>query len=85
MSESNLHEDRIAVLAYEYWLERGCPIGSPEVDWYRAVEALSAIETLSAAQDVPLAAFHAGPDTSAPGSTHNWHPYGVSLGARTHW
>ena len=27
---------RIAVLAYEYWLERGCPHGSPEEDWFRA-------------------------------------------------
>jgi len=79
MSESNLHEERVAVLAYEYWLERGCPIGSPEVDWYRAVE------TLSTVQDLPLAAFHAGPDTSAHGPMHNWHPYGESSGARTHW
>jgi hypothetical protein len=26
----------IAVRAYELWLERGCPHGSPEEDWYRA-------------------------------------------------
>jgi hypothetical protein len=26
----------IAVRAYELWLQRGCPIGSPEVDWYQA-------------------------------------------------
>lgn len=26
----------IAVLAYRYWQERGCPEGSPEEDWYRA-------------------------------------------------
>jgi len=30
----------IQKLAYELWLERGCPIGSPEDDWYRAEEQL---------------------------------------------
>ena len=29
------HEE-IARLAYSYWEARGCPIGSPEEDWYRA-------------------------------------------------
>ena len=32
--------DKIAALAYERWLGRGCPIGSPEVDWFRAEEEL---------------------------------------------
>ena len=26
----------IAARAYELWIERGCPIGSPEEDWFRA-------------------------------------------------
>jgi hypothetical protein len=26
----------IEVRAYELWVQRGCPIGSPEVDWYQA-------------------------------------------------
>lgn len=30
-----LHEV-IKKLAYEYWEERGRPIGSQEVDWYKA-------------------------------------------------
>ena len=29
------HED-IARLAYSYWEARGCPLGSPEEDWFRA-------------------------------------------------
>jgi len=33
------HEE-IAYLAYRYWQERGCPIGSPEEDWYRAENEL---------------------------------------------
>jgi hypothetical protein len=32
----------IAALAYELWQDRGCPIGSPEEDWFRAQERLSA-------------------------------------------
>lgn len=30
----------IARLAYLHWLERGCPIGSPEEDWSRAEKDL---------------------------------------------
>jgi hypothetical protein len=30
----------VATLAYELWLGRGCPIGSPEIDWFRAEEVL---------------------------------------------
>jgi hypothetical protein len=28
--------ERIALLAYAYWEERGCQGGSPEEDWFRA-------------------------------------------------
>jgi len=35
------HHD-IEVLAYELWEARGCPIGSPEEDWCRALEELRA-------------------------------------------
>ena len=33
-------DDRIAARAYECWHERGCPHGSPEVDWHRAESEL---------------------------------------------
>jgi hypothetical protein len=29
-------ETETAVLAYQLWLERGCPIGSDREDWFRA-------------------------------------------------
>jgi hypothetical protein len=32
----------IAVWAYRNWQERGCPIGSPEVDWFHAEQELRA-------------------------------------------
>jgi DUF2934 family protein len=38
----------IAQLAYRLWEERGAPIGSPEVDWARAEEELSAATTVAA-------------------------------------
>jgi hypothetical protein len=28
--------NQIAALAYEYWQDRGCPNGSPELDWLKA-------------------------------------------------
>jgi Protein of unknown function (DUF2934) len=31
----------IEALAHELWEERGCPIGSPEEDWFRAERQLS--------------------------------------------
>ena len=31
----------ITALAYEYWQRRGYPIGSPELDWFKAEEYLN--------------------------------------------
>ncbi|MBV8817438.1 MAG: DUF2934 domain-containing protein [Acidobacteriaceae bacterium] len=33
------HQD-IAIRAHALWIARGCPIGSPEVDWHQAEEEL---------------------------------------------
>ena len=35
--------DEIAALAYQLWLARGCPDGSPDSDWLRAEQQLHAI------------------------------------------
>jgi hypothetical protein len=37
-----LSANDIATLAYRLWQERGCPIGSPEEDWFRAEDLLTA-------------------------------------------
>jgi hypothetical protein len=29
-------EERIQLVAYQLWMDRGCPIGSPEIDWLEA-------------------------------------------------
>jgi DUF2934 family protein len=38
--EASANAKQVAALAYEYWQRRGCPIGSPEVDWLKAEEDL---------------------------------------------
>jgi len=35
-----IDREEIERLAYSYWQERGCPIGSPDEDWYRAEKDL---------------------------------------------
>ena len=37
--------EQIAERAYRLWCERGCPHGSPEIDWFRAEEELGAPRT----------------------------------------
>lgn len=41
--------EQIALLAYQYWQERGCPDGSPEEDWLRAEADLRKEPTRTAA------------------------------------
>lgn len=36
--------DQISRIAYRLWQERGCPAGSPEVDWLRAEAEFEAAE-----------------------------------------
>jgi hypothetical protein len=38
---SDQHQ-KIEQLAYRLWLERGCPIGSDQEDWFRAENMLNA-------------------------------------------
>jgi hypothetical protein len=39
-TEAAPDQNRIEALAYEHWLARGCPVGSPEVDWLMAEDDL---------------------------------------------
>jgi hypothetical protein len=34
-------EDEIAALAYQLWLDNGCPVGSDQEDWFRAEAMLT--------------------------------------------
>ena len=40
-----MHQE-IALRAYEYWQERGCPLGTPETDWFRAEQELTKPESV---------------------------------------
>ena len=39
-SPSAVDAREIEERAYQSWIERGCPMGSPEEDWYRAEQDL---------------------------------------------
>jgi hypothetical protein len=47
-------ESTVAKLAYQLWLQRGSPDGSPEEDWYRA-ESLLQSSALASASGASLA------------------------------
>jgi hypothetical protein len=49
-----------ALLAYTYWIQRGCPIGSPEEDWFRAEREID----LARSSAGPRAAHASGEDLS---------------------
>jgi hypothetical protein len=53
--EPNNHE-KISVRAYELWMERGCPIGEPEIDWQRAEAEIAAVESSAHGQSRKFAA-----------------------------
>lgn len=36
------HYEFVARLAYNLWVQRGCPLGSPDVDWFGAESAVYA-------------------------------------------
>jgi hypothetical protein len=58
-------QQQTALLAYQLWMERGCPVGSPAEDWFRAEAALRSRELEGVAAD----AVAADPPDNAPGST----------------
>jgi hypothetical protein len=40
MEHQEVDQTRIGLVAYDFWLQRGCHMGSPEEDWLRAEEQL---------------------------------------------
>ena len=42
------NQGAISALAYQLWVQRGCPLGSPEADWFRAEEELKRLKELLA-------------------------------------
>ena len=38
--EDHEEHQQTALLAYQFWMDRGCPVVSPAEDWFRAESAL---------------------------------------------
>ncbi len=36
LSSGPVEDEEIRSVAHQYWVDRGCPIGTPEEDWLRA-------------------------------------------------
>jgi hypothetical protein len=49
---ASIDSDRgdFAALAYQLWNDRGCPIGSPDEDWFRAENELKGSNAPTAAE-----------------------------------
>lgn len=52
-SDAIIDSGAIGKRAYELWLERGCPEGSPEEDWYSAEKELRAMSPVEKTRDTP--------------------------------
>jgi Protein of unknown function (DUF2934) len=50
MRRNQYHQ--IARRAHEYWVKRGCPLGTPEADWYMAEKELKETRLSKAAREV---------------------------------
>jgi Protein of unknown function (DUF2934) len=48
--------EKISARAYELWVERGCPVGSPEIDWFRAESEITGTEPTTFGQTRRFAA-----------------------------
>ena len=70
-------QEERALRAYRLWEERGCPIGSPEEDWFRAEEEIrseqAARDEVERARNKLVRAHRSapGPDGAPPFSDHS--------------
>jgi len=49
LSIGNDFHERTQKLAYQYWLDRGRPFGSSEIDWFAAEKSLSESDAAASA------------------------------------
>jgi len=40
MEHQEVDQSKVAQVAYDFWVQRGCPMGSPEEDWFSAEQKL---------------------------------------------
>jgi hypothetical protein len=57
LKEGHMDQDTdygtIEHLAYQLWLERGSPIGSPDEDWFRAIHTLHGVKAVNSLSEGP--------------------------------
>jgi hypothetical protein len=58
MEHREVDQFEIDQVAYDFWVQRGCPMGSPEEDWFRAEQKLRC-EALDR-KGLAVSASHAG-------------------------
>jgi hypothetical protein len=56
VSATNPDYSEIAALAYQLWNDRGCPVGSPEEDWFQAERTLKTRSETTASETIAVAA-----------------------------
>ncbi|PWU10082.1 MAG: hypothetical protein C5B51_04985 [Terriglobia bacterium] len=44
--------EQVASLAYHLWQARGCPVGSPDIDWFEAEQQLRSPAEVSGNQQI---------------------------------
>src|SRR5215472_7327946 len=62
--EEAIREEAVAKLAHQLWIDRGCPHGSAEEDWYRAESLLRQDEKPSSRRPVRPKVMQAGPSVT---------------------
>jgi hypothetical protein len=57
MEHQEVDQSKLDQVAYDFWLQRGCPTGSPEEDWFRAEQKLrrEALDPEAPAVDASIA------------------------------
>ncbi len=53
--DSEAQRSQLQALAYQLWLDRGCPDGSPEEDWFHAERAVRAAQDETAEKPKTIA------------------------------
>ena len=48
LGQTQIDRELIALRAYELWKARGCPLGSPEKDWFQAEAEFTEAPSLAA-------------------------------------
>ena len=59
---SGAYSAQIEKLAYRFWEERGCPLGSPEMDWLKAEREFDR-ELIGPPERLPFSPLSMGPVT----------------------